>query len=56
MRGHPLNRAQKLAIRTLLLQGHSASFIAKALSINESTVYRWKFKYRLVLEKEQALD
>ena len=52
MRGHPLNRAQKLAIRTLLLQGYSVPFIAKALSLSENTIYRWKSRYIALLDKE----
>lgn len=52
MRGHPLNRAQKLAIRTLLLQGYSVPLIAKALSLSENTIYRWKSKHIALLDKE----
>ena len=42
MKGHKINRAQRLAIETLLSQGVSVAIIAQALNLSQSAVYRFK--------------
>lgn len=46
MKGHKINRAQRLAIETLLSQGVSVAIIAQVFNLSQSAVYRLKSRLK----------